>query len=474
MKNFNEQIAILLKNLKPDLSKYHVVCSDINASLLKTFPNNRVHLFGSTITGLNFINSDIDVYISGVRYNDNDQVKYLFKTRNILENSSKFGEIVVIKTAKTPILKCTHLPLNIKVDINFRSMLCVCNSYLIASYTNLDEKIRIMFIIIKYWAKCRKIIGDNSSFTSYVLCILAIFYLQCQHNLPSVFMLQQNCREDIHEGWNGTVTPISKHYTPKESVFELLKGFFKFYVDFDYETQVICPYLGRSFNKIDFLEKSDSSQWFKPIVITNRSLLNLTSLVCIQDPMEHTRNPTTRISPATLNLFVKNCELCYNICEYNTECLLYKLLTTNCDVNPTSVPEFYTFTVFMVYVNTPSYLAKLYPSTTDLRRSWCNAVVDFAKTVFKDFFRFQISEILDDNLPSSSKHQKVDGQDDVYSQKCDKIVFNCSGKLNVWSERNRISKYTSLQNKNATLVEKEKLLQQQCLKLLEAKLLIIS
>merc|ERR1712093_406774 len=91
------------------------------------------------------------------------------------------------------------------------------NSRLLFDYANFNLKIKIIMVIIKYWAKKKYLIGQREKkLSSYAFVILTIFYFQQQGYLPCLQSEELQNTISIEE----------------ISLKELFKGFLQFYVDF--------------------------------------------------------------------------------------------------------------------------------------------------------------------------------------------------------------------------------------------------
>ena len=60
------------------------------------------------------------------------------------------------------------------------------------------------------------------------------------------------------------IDSLLKSKNEKEKIASMMKNFFAFYVKYDFEQKVVCPYLGRSvdksvFGELDNLEKDENA-----------------------------------------------------------------------------------------------------------------------------------------------------------------------------------------------------------------------
>ena len=199
--------------------------------------------------------------------------------------------------------------------------MAVLNTDFIRLCVEADSRIRIVMISIRYWASRNGLSGGGSrgwKFTNYALSMLIIFYLQVctaqclkvvpkslinfyfqtEGILPTAQFLIENLQPEesaIIDGWEcGFSHDLSKwkQSLNKKSPLELLKGFFEYYANFDYENSVIAPYAGMPIDKKEFLAGKTKTElpilkpYWDRIVNDDLDVLPTNSPVCIQDPFE--------------------------------------------------------------------------------------------------------------------------------------------------------------------------------------------
>lgn len=132
--NFEQQIHTLINYLQPNQeeleNKYRDLCYDLHSCLQSGFPGCKVFPFGSSVTKLNYSNSDVDIYVE-VEDGNVSSSQYVKKARNVLLKSHLFANVFAIVKAKTPIVKCVHVPTKVNCDISFKNLLGICNTFLI-------------------------------------------------------------------------------------------------------------------------------------------------------------------------------------------------------------------------------------------------------------------------------------------------------------------------------------------------------
>ncbi|XP_073996790.1 uncharacterized protein [Rhodnius prolixus] len=242
--------------------------NDIEKVLSTTYPKAKLHFFGSRISGLAKIKSDIDVFID-VGTEDLEGLVPLFTTIPGLFNIKQ-----VILGAKVPIIKLEHKNTGLSCDISCQDGYGVFNTHLIKLYLTLDERIYKLCATVLEWAKMNGIRG-SPKFTSYSLTWMVIFYLmQPEISLvPSVKWLQERFlgRQVIINGWNCSflddVDLIKKYFVSKSSgktLYELMYNFFLYYATLKVETVILFPYTG------ELISNSCLSRYRKaPILLRN-------------------------------------------------------------------------------------------------------------------------------------------------------------------------------------------------------------
>lgn len=361
----------------------------------------------------------------------------------LYRNHRVFNDICCIFKAKTPIVKCLHLPTGLRCDFNFTSMLGVCNTHLIRYYLTLDPKLTPLILIIKFWGKIHEFSGSQK-LTNYALTMLIIFYLQNPpFNLPSVKKLQANCVLDQH-GWNGGFKPLDNFHSEaleKATLLELIEGFFEFYLKFDFGFYIVCPFIGDKLLKSDFYEPtnnltSDFDRYkFNLENFPDFTPLNVETTICLQDPFEHTRNLTSAVHIRVLEWFLNCCKQGVSICTTESN-FLYNLFTICPKVNSVIKDT----TSFQIRAS--GHLKHLYYSieptkrtVNALKKAWFETLNTFLLTLLTLVLKLDVEA-----EPVAAKQIRRDGQKDVHESIVDSIVFRCTGKYNLWEQRKSLTK----------------------------------
>ncbi|KAF9907313.1 hypothetical protein EC991_011135 [Linnemannia zychae] len=222
---------------------------------VEVFGEAEVLPFGSSGNGLALANADMDVCVflspkEGAE--EVSPVEFVERIGDRLEKDPDFENILQLKRARVPIVKLNHVN-GIACDIGYQNDLAIWNTRLLRAYCRIDERVRDMVVIIKIWAKRRKINNPyTGSLSSYAYVLLVIHVLQRRGVLPNLQSIVAgngkvpfwDCQgfnryffEDIANlSYYWQPTPESK----RQSVGELLYEFFRYYAsEFRYANHVV-------------------------------------------------------------------------------------------------------------------------------------------------------------------------------------------------------------------------------------------
>ncbi|XP_045480971.1 speckle targeted PIP5K1A-regulated poly(A) polymerase-like [Harmonia axyridis] len=129
--------------------------------------------------------------------------------------------------------------------MNFSFLSGVENDQLIKNYLSVDNKLRSVMLVIKYWAQLHELTCKERGLSKYSLTMMFIFYLQHEHSFPSVYELQENTvTTNPTIIWNMNFAHIEETSDKikeihSKSMFSLLFGFFSYYEDFLYDWSLV-------------------------------------------------------------------------------------------------------------------------------------------------------------------------------------------------------------------------------------------
>ncbi|XP_029052025.1 speckle targeted PIP5K1A-regulated poly(A) polymerase-like [Osmia bicornis bicornis] len=460
-------------------TRYETVCTHLDKIFKVIFPKCKTYKFGSTQTGLGFKECDLDIYMdigepiceSESASPDVWTMQKIFKeVKKVMYGMNcAFSDIIAIPKAKTPIIKFCYVRTNVSCDISFKNSLGIYKSNLIKYYISLDDRLRPLMMLIKYWAKHFKI-SCSGKISNYALILLIIFYLQqpSVNIIPPLMELQKTCQPQILNGWqmnfdeNIALPPVLN----ENSIPELLHGFFFFYATFDFKSKVICPIDGTIHTESEFTDIENLPSCmdrYKACVKENENLkFTANRPMCVQDPIELSHNVTMGIHFPTLSIFVKYCAIGAEICTATSKNdyrdLMKTLLTTT--LNKNSPENKFKISIplnHLQHIKSKSIDTCTNETTKLTEGSWYPIVCNVIKDIFEKVFKVQV-ELLTDDV--EAKQQKVDILSDVHTEKYQTIKFHCVGSHCVW--RNRKINSVVL-NPSLSCLQKEALISEQAI-----------
>lgn len=171
-----------------------------------TYPNAKVHFFGSRFNGLGCKDSDIDIFIQ-LEFSMNDcfelpnTAHYIDFLKSSMQQSKQqrgiWNNYCPIKDAKVPILKVRYMIESIDCDISFSNPFGVYNTLLINHILEMQPLCYNMCILMKFIYKLSLCKKQFSSFNTYSMVLMVIFYLQTVQLLPSIKTLQSGQESNV-------------------------------------------------------------------------------------------------------------------------------------------------------------------------------------------------------------------------------------------------------------------------------------
>ncbi|KAI9326312.1 hypothetical protein BDR26DRAFT_809683, partial [Obelidium mucronatum] len=153
-------------------------------------PGYTAHLFGSSVTTLATSASDADVTILLDDPTENPAshpISNMYLLGSVLRHHG-MQKVFPVATAKVPIVKFYDPIYKLHADVNVGNALGIENSRLIREYMLLDDRVRDLILLIKYWAARRDLndSAEGGTFSSYALTLMLLSYLQLMNVLPSL------------------------------------------------------------------------------------------------------------------------------------------------------------------------------------------------------------------------------------------------------------------------------------------------
>ncbi|KAL8824661.1 MAG: hypothetical protein Q9170_008085 [Blastenia crenularia] len=247
--------------------------------LNQKWPGNdiRVHVFGSSGNMLCTNESDVDICIT-------TPMKMLEKVCHLAALLAEHGmeRVVCVNHAKVPIVKIWDPELELACDMNVNNTLALENTRMIKTYVDIDERVRPLAMIIKYWTR-KRILNDaalGGTLSSYTWICMILNFLQTR-NPPVLPCLHKRPHQRL-PGPDGKLSAFADDldslrgfgHKNKETLGELLFHFFRRYAyEIDYEKNVISVREGQLISK-------EAKKWH--LMQNNR--------LCIEEPFNIERN----------------------------------------------------------------------------------------------------------------------------------------------------------------------------------------
>lgn len=263
-----EEVNVLLLNLQPSRKTRKETKEQIYNDLLNLiYPLGieKLSVFGSSLTGLDFVGSDLDFHvelkqppheIEGVR----EVIKRVGKlTRNYQQRN--FQVIYNILSARVPIIRLLHQQTKTTCDVNFTSRFGYYNSCFVTSILSFDNRIKGLAAILKLWSKSNKI-SEKMIMSNYCLLMLMIFYLQNLQE-PMLDSIKNNQTSgdpivlDDKYKWNVYSNDSINLAQNNLSLRQLLVGFFEFYHKLNFTKYIVSIYVGEFVLREEFNRHPD-------------------------------------------------------------------------------------------------------------------------------------------------------------------------------------------------------------------------
>lgn len=170
-------LATLIEHApKPkDQKKRQKLFEHLKRSVERRFKGSTLQQFGSAESGLSLGNSDLDLCL---QFHKEKPKKVLGGLSQMLRQQD-MEDIVLLTSAKVPIIKFIDERTKIPVDISVNNTLALHNTQLLKSYTTVDNRISQCILAVKHWASQRDICNAaKGSFSSYAWTLTAIQSLQ--------------------------------------------------------------------------------------------------------------------------------------------------------------------------------------------------------------------------------------------------------------------------------------------------------
>ncbi|XP_061391098.1 uncharacterized protein LOC133326491 [Musca vetustissima] len=498
-----QELPAIMKYLCMDPESLILIFTRVQTCLeneLRSLGTVRIFPFGSIASRLALRDADIDVYLDASQIPTRDfsqspkhrrlmstdgkqtaQQRGAFNRINAaLHRSPQFLDVFAIRNARVPIIKCKHRDTGFSIDINISCPSSMENTQFISELVQCDRRLHELLVFLKLWAKNMQIIG-RANMTSYCLITMIIFYLQQplkssgggggggeQRILKSIQFLQKDCQPRLVQGINYSFDLKTLTNTPKIpkgcSTLDLIRGFFNFYKNYNYEDNLISPFYGKSIPKDDFKE-DNFKEYGRQLVTVAQYMdgippepIQLDRCMCVQDSFGLNHNMARTMLPPNKKYFLMCIENAATICEKRNksttaeilEQLLYETISipnprvekqivvtqqatngSNVTTNKSSSES--SSTQCLSHVMIPSKadlnaIANNNPTIAqeplDILRYWCDHYKQIIQKILAAFFHIELQP--DSHTPQ--KQQRLENDDLSTS-------WHMSASVDLWSNR---------------------------------------
>ncbi|GFO36881.1 poly(a) RNA polymerase gld-2-like protein a [Plakobranchus ocellatus] len=273
-----------------DLKKKLLLRKSLLSVLTGAYPNCRLFMVGSSMTGFATKASDVDMCLM-ITQDEIDQKRdatlILSSIARALRQCSFVRHSQVIRAkvpilkfydqvshsqvirAKVPILKFYDQVSGVECDLNINNLVGIRNTHLLRHYAYMDWRVRPLMLFVKKWARFHDINdASKKTISSYSLTLMLIHYLQAGINPPVLPCLQQLKPEMFSSKTDVRKLSLSlqekANFTSKNqaTLGELFLGFLNYYTYvFSYGTHVISIRKGKCVNRNEVRTLGDSMQW---------------------------------------------------------------------------------------------------------------------------------------------------------------------------------------------------------------------
>uniref|UniRef100_A0A915A6U4 Speckle targeted PIP5K1A-regulated poly(A) polymerase n=1 Tax=Parascaris univalens TaxID=6257 RepID=A0A915A6U4_PARUN len=337
--SYEEQIDELIRHFclsEQQLSERREYANNLTNALSEYFASDtHVCLFGSSITSVGTVDSDIDASIlfgdeplvkserlnpfarnkftlmtcevatirvrkvcadELARLTPADRIRFVTKILNEIRRrgTAPISDQYPVLDARCPLVRFLFDRKH-TFDLSVDNRLGIAKSVWLKELIGADPsgKLRQFLVAVRFWALVnglmRKDEKTRSQFNAYIVNMLCIVYLQSHSHLRP---LERGPEPICVDGWEVDFTVHRTDHFSQLRVCSLLKDFFVWFIQLKLRNNVLCPRLGSILSKEEFI------QAFPEAVV--QQLFKFTTLN-IQDPLELSHNISQLISEKYLS-----------------------------------------------------------------------------------------------------------------------------------------------------------------------------
>ena len=238
-RNLNDQLHKMYKTIiLPQEMKQirYDVSKKIEQLLDSNYPNFmfKAVIYGSTEYGLCLIDGDLDLCL--LSYSFTEVTSTMLHTFADLLKENNFEIILVIPTARIPIIKMIDLETNTHIDLSFNQSTPTMHSEFFTTMVNCIDPFKRVTVLLKHWLKMRNLnCPFQGGLSSAALCFMIIHYFISLD--PPLF--PNDYTQTYFPMIQINATRLSTQLANKYSTAYLVKGFFEYYKSFDFDELII-------------------------------------------------------------------------------------------------------------------------------------------------------------------------------------------------------------------------------------------
>ncbi|KAL7083287.1 hypothetical protein ACP275_14G151800 [Erythranthe tilingii] len=312
--SFNPQFLRVFESLIPAVEirvKQKQLFTSLENLITQELPRARLFMYGSCANTFSLFESDIDICLD-LGDNNVDKSDVLLGLADLFRMQN-FKDVQAITNARVPVLKLKDPTTGISCDICVNNMLAVVNTKLLRDYSQIDVRLRQLVLIVKYWAKSRKINeAYRGTLSSYSYVLMCIHFLQ--QRWPAILP----CLQRMGTTYSTTAENIECSYFDRveelrnfgirnrENLSILVWAFFHYWAYcHDYVNDAISVRTG------DILSKREKGWTIR--------VGNDRHLMCIEDPFDVYRDLGRFVDRSTLRIIRQEFERAAEIMQYDSQ-----------------------------------------------------------------------------------------------------------------------------------------------------------
>ncbi|XP_072031740.1 terminal uridylyltransferase 4-like isoform X2 [Amphiura filiformis] len=185
------------KLTQQELDQRAKIVSRVEQVLQKELPKCKVHLYGSSVSGFGFKDSNVNLDIQMPP--DVTPAEILVGTDKAMHKHSSdvFTEVVTDFEGKFPCINFKDKKTGLQCQVGTNSAFAVDTSKLLREYYKLDARVPVLALALRYWAKLCKVDQQaDGSMPAYAFVIMVIHYLQqCEPPVLPVIQEKETLKE---------------------------------------------------------------------------------------------------------------------------------------------------------------------------------------------------------------------------------------------------------------------------------------